>query len=228
VTDQPFPPPPALPPPPSPLAAPSGYATAWLNPPAATAGLRTATTILFWCTAGATVLLALAAWNRLAVWNGFEDGSQDLLAVEDADGLVGVAVTLQLALTVASAIVVSIWSQRSMRNASARREGFPSPGLACGGWYIPVGNLFVPFVQFRKALRARPQSTSAVNWWQGLFIAGMVSTGVFRAGNPERADVFDDVSSQLRLQVVGALLAAVFLPPATIAASRAMRNLDRV
>jgi hypothetical protein len=173
-------------------------------------------------------LAAVAAWNRLAVWNGFRDGSQDLLDVDDADALVGLASALQFLLALASLIVVSIWSLRSMRNAVARREGSPSPGLTCGGWYIPFGMYVVPFVQLRKVLRARRQSALAVNWWQGLLIAAGACWIGFGAGDPEQAETLDDVGDRLGLQTGAAAAGAVVLAVATIAATRAMRDLDRV
>ena len=215
------------PPPPSPLIAPSGYTAAGSRRPAPTIGLRTATIVLFWCTAGAMGLTAIATGNRLAVWNGFRDGSQDLLDVDDADTLVGLAAGLQLLLTLASAIVLSIWSLRSMRGAHVWRAGSPSPGLACGGWYIPLGMFVVPFVQFRKVLRSRRQAATAVNWWQGLFITAGLCSVIFRGGDPERADSIDDVSAYLGVQTGAAIVLAVLLVLATIAASRAMRELDR-
>jgi hypothetical protein len=225
VTDAPFPPPP---PPPSPLAAPGGYPAAWSTPLAPTAGLRAATVALFWSTAGAMALTAAAAWNRVVVWNGFRDGSRDLFEVDDADTLIALAATLQIGLTLASAIVVSIWSLRSTRNAAARGEGSPSPGLACGGWYIPFGMFVVPFVQFRKVLRARPQAHGAVNWWQGLFIAAGGCSFAVRGGDPERVDSIEDVADALGVQTAAAVLGTVVLAAATIAATRAMRDLDRV
>jgi Domain of unknown function (DUF4328) len=225
VTDAPFPPPP---PPPSPLAAPGGYPAAWSTPLAPTAGLRAATVALFWSTSGAMALTAAAAWNRLVVWNGFRDGSRDIFEVDDADTLIALAATLQIGLALASAIVVSIWSLRATRNAAARGEGSPSPGLACGGWYIPFGMFVVPFVQFRKVLRARRQAHGAVNWWQGLFIAAGVCSFAVRGGDPERVDSIEDVADALGVQTAAAVLGTVVLAAATIAATRAMRDLDRV
>jgi hypothetical protein len=201
--------------------------TAWSSPLASTSGLRTATVALFWCTTGAMALTAAAAGNRLVVWNGFRDGSRDLVDLDDADTLVAAGFALQLGLTLASAIVVSIWSLRSMRNAVARQEGSPSPGLACGGWYIPFGMFVVPFVQFRKVVRARQASSATVNWWQGLFVAASVCSFAVRGGDPERADSIDDVTDILGFQTAAAVVGAVVLALATIAATRATRDLDR-
>ena len=210
------------------MTAPSGYAVGWRAPLASTSGLRTATVVLFWCTAGAMAVTAAAAWNRLVVWNGFLDGTHDVFDVDDADTLIALAAMLQIGLTVASAIVVSIWSLRSMRNATARGEGSPSPGLACGGWYIPFGMFVVPFVQFRKVLRARRQPHGAVNWWQGLFIAAGACSFAVRGGDPERVDHVEDVADALGVQTASAVLGTVVLAMATLAATRAMRDLDRV
>jgi hypothetical protein len=189
--------------------------------------LRTAAVALFWCTSGAMALTAAAAGNRLIVWNGFRDGSRELFDVDDADTLVAAAFALQVGLTLAGAIVVSIWSLRSMRNAVARQEGSPSPGLACGGWYIPFGMFVVPFVQFRKVVKTRRTSSAAVNWWQGFFIAASVCSFAVRGGDPERADSIDEVTDILSFQTAAAVVSAVVLGLATIAATRAMRELDR-
>jgi hypothetical protein len=209
------------------MAAPSGYAAGWRAPLASTSALRTATVVLFWCVTGSMALTAAAAWNRLVVWNGFLDGTRDVVEVDDADTLIGLAVTLQIGLTLASAIVVSIWSLRSMRNAVARGEGSPSPGLTCGGWYIPFGMFVVPFVQFRKVLRARRQPHGAVNWWQGLFIAAAACSFAVRGGDPERVDHVEDVADALGVQTAAAVVGTLVLAMATLAATRAMHDLDR-
>ena len=86
----------------------------------------------------------------------------------------------------------------------------------------------VPFVQFRKVLRSRRQASTALNWWQGLFIAAGVFWVAFHGGDPEQADSIDGIANYLRVQTGAAILVAVLLVPATVAATRAMRDLDRV
>ena len=191
-----------------------------------TGGLRTATVVLFWCTVAATGLLALAAWNRRSVWNDFHDGSKSVVDVDDADALLGTAVGLQLGLALASTIVLSIWSLRSARRAQVRGARDLSPGLACGAWYIPFAWFIVPFVQLRRVVSHARRSAAAVNWWQGLFIAGWVSFALSPVGNPEDADSADDVAGGLTLQTAGAALATVLLAMAAVAATRALRDID--
>jgi hypothetical protein len=181
--------------------------------------------VLFWCTVGATVLLAVAAWNRLRVWDDFKDGARTVLEVDDADGALAAAVGLQFLLLLAGAIVLSIWSLRTARNARSRGAAV-SPGLACGSWYIPFGWFVVPFIQLRHVLRHGGRSTAALNWWQGLFIAAGVAFALIDAGNPEIAESVDDVSGRLQVQIAGAVASAVLLAAAAAAATRAMRQID--
>ena len=76
-------------------------------------------------------------------------------------------------LALASIIVLCIWSLRTARHARAGGARV-SPGLACGGWWIPYANAIVPFVQLRRVARHRGRTTSWVSAWQGLVIATLV------------------------------------------------------
>ena len=45
----------------------------------------------------------------------------------------------------AAVIVLCLWSLRTVRNAKQRDPSLNvSPGLACGSWYIPIGNFWLP------------------------------------------------------------------------------------
>lgn len=197
--------------------------------PAPTAGLRKATIVLFWCTVGSTALVALTAVNRRSVFDGYRDGSNSIFDVDDADVAFGGASFVQVALTIASVIVLSIWSLRAGRNAKRLGATNVSPGLACGSWYIPFGNLVVPFVQLRRMVRHFGRSTSAVSLWQGLFIVGNIasgsvqSIGTFEAGEPE-----GDVANRLAAQSVVAFIVVVLFAAMAAVATRALRDVDGV
>ena len=177
----PLPPPP---PSPSPLTAPSGYTgrlvEAALAPTVGAAhGDERAVLVHRW---GDGVDRGHGR-NRVVVWNGFRNGSRDILDVDDADTLVGWRRRCTSSLALASR------DRRCRSGRCGRRAALipgeaerPSPGLACGGWFIPLGMFIVPFVQFRKVLRSRRQPATAVNWWQGLFVAA----GVFAVAVPRR------------------------------------------
>ena len=64
-----------------------------------------------------------------------------------------------------------------------------SPGLAAGGWFIPIGWFFVSFSQLRKAMGGRGD-TSPVGWWQGLWVVAWIASGI-------SLQLFDDDTSQL-------------------------------
>ena len=223
------PPPPPLPPPSAgwPSAGQQPLQPDW-SPKQSTAGLRKAAVILFWCTTGSTALLIVATIYRRSVWTDFRGESADLDDLDAADGAVGAAAGLQLALGIATLIVVSIWSLRTARNA--RSSGAPvSPGWACGGWYLPFANLVVPFVQLRRIMRHGQQSASPVNRWQGLIIVTAVASGPLRRlGDTESATTSDELSSRLSAQIWFAVISTLLLAAMSYVASQATREVDAV
>jgi hypothetical protein len=220
----PGPPPPSFSPPPPPGAT---YAQPVDTGPARdTAGLRRATVILFWCAAAAIGVLAIALTVRKAAFDSAVDGSGSIDAVRDSDDFVGGMGVVVFLTVLAAIIVLCIWS---LRTASAARAGGAdvSPGLACGGWWIPFGNAFVPFIQLRRVARHRGRTTSWVSAWQGFLIAAVIVWTVLSSiRDVDDLDRADDVSGRLTGQVVlGFLLTALFLVMAYVA-SRGMKDVD--
>lgn len=199
------------------------YATA--AGPAPT-GLRKWSIILMWVTVAATVLSAFAAFNRKNVWDDFVTGSKTIADVDDADGFIATTMLLYFAAALATAIVLAVWSNKVANNAKARGADV-SPGLAAGGWFIPIGWYFVPFMQLRKAAAGRAD-TSSIGWWQGLFAVAMITGGValqmFDADDSSQSS--SDVSDGLRNQSIGLAIAAVVFVGATVFATRAMRSIE--
>jgi len=192
------------------------------------AGLRKAAIILYWCTAAATFLLTLTVVRRRGVWNDFQDEPSlgGLVDLEQADDQVGSAVLLLFCLALAALIVVSIWSYRVGRHARRAGAVDVSPGLACGGWYIPFASLIVPFVQLRRVARHFGRAVQHVNLWQGLAIATFVLSLILQAIDPGSADDVSDVSGQLTAQVVLSVLVLVSAAATAFVAMRAMREVD--
>jgi hypothetical protein len=218
----PAPPPPpfasAVPPPPRPFAAPGAAP--------GTSGLRKACVILFWVATGATALLLVALISRRVTWSRFTQGEASLADLQDADDFVGASSFVLFLAVLASLIVVSIWSLRTARHAKATGAADVSPGLACGGWYIPVAQAILPFVQLRKVVRHRGRSTTTVNLWQGLLIGVWVVSSVLRGVGNADNDTVRDLTTRLTTEVVlGSILLAGMAVTAAIA-MRAMQDVD--
>ncbi len=198
------------------------------GPPTDTAGLRRATVILFWCAAAALAGLAIAFTVRKARFEqAIDDPSADKVAsVDDADNLVGAMAVVVVVVALAAIIVLCIWSLRTARHARAGGARV-SPGLACGGWWIPYANAILPFIQLRRVAVHRGRPTSWVSLWQGLLIAGVViGMGLRGVSSWNDGDPPDDISGRLTGQVVvGFALFVLYLATAYVA-SRAMRDVD--
>ena len=196
------------------------------SPPSDTRGLRLATVILFWVGAAVVAVLAIAYTVRKAAFERAIDGSGTLESVHDGDDLVRDMLRLTTLVALASVIVLCIWSLRTARHARAGGARV-SPGLACGGWWIPYANAIVPFVQLRRVARHRGRTTSWVNAWQGLVIATLVlGVGLGGVSSWEDNDPTRDVSNRLSGQVaLSFVLTALALAMAYVA-GRAMKDVD--
>ena len=198
-----------------------------VQPLQSTAGLRTATLVLFWVTVAANVLFAVVLFNRRSVWDDFVAGNAGFVDLDDADNAVGAVALLLIVSLLASGIVLSIWSLRTARNAKARGALAVSPGLACGGWYIPIGNLWVGFGQLRKSVDGVRGGAPNLSKWQGAWIGFVVLGFVTRSfGNIDTFDP-DGVSESLQNQSIAGVLQALTMAVAAFFAMRAMREIDR-
>jgi hypothetical protein len=229
-----LPPPPPInsgpppPPPPGPGGVPYSIPVSYgVTRPAAT-GLRTAAIVLMWVSVAANVFLTVAAFSRKGAWDDAVPGGvtlDELPGLDDADNRLGGALVLTFAVTLATAIVLAVWSYRTTSNGQTRGARV-SPGLAAGGWFIPIGWYFVSFSQLRKAMGGRGDAT-AVGWWQGLWVVATVASGVaLQLFDDDLDQTPSEVSDGLRNQSVGLVVATVLLAAATIFAMRALRAVD--
>jgi hypothetical protein len=176
------------------------------------------------------VLLTIALVSRRMVWADFEDNPtfEAIADLDDADNFVSGAVLILFGLALATLIVVSIWSLRVARHAQRSGAGGVSPGLACGGWYIPFANLIVPYVQLRHVARHFGRPTQPVSVWQGVAIATFVLSLILQGIDPSAADDFRDVSGQLTAQIVFGVLLAIAAAVTAYVATTAMREVEGV
>jgi hypothetical protein len=196
---------------------------------ASTSGLRTATIVLFWVATGVAFLVGLLAFARGSTLQDFFDGNASLQDVDDADSAVNGVAGLLFFVELAAVIVLCIWSLRTVRNAKERDPSLPvSPGMACGGWYIPIGNFWLPWQQLRRAGRNFATLSSALTVWQAMAITAGVLMSVGRAlGDVDDLEEVDDAVGRLHAQGGVFLALGVVFLIASIFAMKAMKEIDR-
>lgn len=116
----------------------------------------------------AALLLRARAIDRVAA------ETTTLLAVLDADQFVRTAFGANALLTIGTGIVFVFWQYRFTANAEllADRPLSLGPGWAVGGWFIPVANLVLPFLQLRGAARVFGPVPRTVTAWTVCFVGG--------------------------------------------------------
>lgn len=195
-------------------------------------GLRLASIVLAWMATASLFVLLIVVLNRRTVFADLvDDGDlftlRGLVRLDDADSAVAGGIGLFALSALPLTIVVSLWTLRFVGNAQVRGAADVSPGLACGGWYIPVGQLAVPFVQLRRSARHVDAPRGAIGWWQAGFavlVAGFLAIVV--AGDFEIGDSVGDVESKLDTQTIAAGIALLGGLVSAVAMSVGLRRLD--
>lgn len=190
-------------------------------------GLSKAMIILYALTTAAAAFAGFALYNRKGTWDDFVKGTGSLDDIDSADGMVGGALLLQFVLVLTSAILTCLWAKRIASNAKARGATDVSPGLAAGGWFIPIGWFFVGFNQLRKSVAGVGGRSASLAVWQGLFVAQSVVMFIInRFGGFSVLDDPQEVSDALRNQGLIGLVGAVIYAAATFFAARAAKEID--
>ncbi|WP_405982111.1 DUF4328 domain-containing protein [Streptomyces sp. NBC_00158] len=167
-------------------------------------GLATALTVLLLGTAVVNVYSAAA---NLHTWSLMGDVAEDPSSVPDdtldlSDMLVGLAAGLQWLSLAATAVVFVIWFYRVRVNGQVfRPDGFTlASGWAVGSWFVPLGNLFLPYRVAKETWEASVQlapdgsyrrvPTAPVTSWWLVWVLSLVLDRVFgvvyaRAETPE-------------------------------------------
>ncbi|MGP3684032.1 DUF4328 domain-containing protein [Streptomyces sp. IBSNAI002] len=217
---QPYPGPPVYPGPPPPVDV--------LRSPQ---GLATALTVLL-SVAGAVNLFSAGA--NLFAWSLMKDLIADADGVAEeslaqSDGLTALAGGLQLLILLGTATVFIIWFHRVRVNGEIFRPDVFTlgRGWAIGAWFVPIGNLFLPFRTARQIWTAstqfapdgshRPVSAAPLTAWWLVWVLAACADRVFsqmykHAETPEAVrdasavGVFSDL-----LMVAAAALAVLFV-----------------
>ena len=78
--------------------------------------------------------------------------------------------------TLVVAVLFLIWFHRAV--TVARRLGRPSrrtPGWAVGGWFVPIGNFFLPYQSARDVFRAGDPGRDVVRRWWAAYLVAIVA-----------------------------------------------------
>ena len=172
------------------------------------------------------LVVALVLIDRRSVFDDAVAGRTSIFAVDDADQRVALASLLNLGCAVVAGILLSIWSLRAARNMVAVGATGVRPGWACGGWYIPIGNLWVPWMNLRRGHKSIGGTTTDLSWWQGIWVVStVISFNTGSALDPDGATT-DEVSRQLQTQGTFGVVQVVVVAAALGLAVRAMRAID--
>ncbi|MBT2407981.1 MULTISPECIES: DUF4328 domain-containing protein [unclassified Streptomyces] len=188
-----------------------------------------------------TVLLSIAAAVNLFLtgvcaygWSLMTDLTANPFKVSDsaltrADGLTAAAVVFQTLLLLATGAVFIVWFYRVRQNGQIfRPDAFTlSRGWAIGGWFVPLGNLVLPFIPAKQTWIASTQfgpdgsyrrvSTLPVTAWWLVWVAALITDRVFsalydRATTPEKLGTTYVVGAvDGLLTVAAAVLAILFV-----------------
>ncbi|MGW2472069.1 DUF4328 domain-containing protein [Streptomyces sp. NPDC001665] len=204
-------------------------------------GLAKAVCVLLGAVAVADVLsIAAGVHSRMLLAEGLDDG---FLSVSDdeltlADNLTGAAASLQAFTLLATGIVFLVWFRRARRNAEVFDAYAQSmrPGWAIGAWFVPIGNLWLPYrvasgIWTASAPIGTPGGRPAAPrgllnaWWAALVVDQLVSRGAGRYyARAESGDAMvrglDMLAAGDALDVAAAVLAILFVRRLTEMQSR--------
>jgi hypothetical protein len=124
----------------------------------------------------------------------------------------------------AGTVLLCLWSSRTVTNGT-----IVHPNTAGGGWFIPIGNFWVPWRHLRRAMGHSARS-SALAWWQGLTIASAVAfvpIGIAAGIAAYRDALQREVSAGIyRMQGYGLLASALASAVTLVVSVRAMHDVD--
>ncbi|MFZ3468552.1 DUF4328 domain-containing protein [Streptomyces sp. 4.24] len=202
-------------------------------------GLATATIVLL---AVSGLYALLLTGTGLYVASVLRDGTYPDAGAEDSltlpDGLMAVVAAVSLPLLLATAVLFIIWFHRVHGNAEILGPDrvTRSSGWAIGGWFIPVGNLFIPYRMAKgiwgASLQLGPDggyrhvSTAPVTSWWLLWVATLISDRVYsrlytNANDPDGlAAAADAAAVNGVLSLAAAVLAILFVHKLTALQTR--------
>jgi hypothetical protein len=226
-------PPAAPPPPPGVGAAPAGYVPyAAAQPLRPTRGLGKAVSVMYKVAAASSMLTAIAVFHRKTVVQDIVDrGGQvtaaDVSADDRARALLITAVVVSFLLLLAGGIITAIWANRVAKNAVARGALGVNPGMAAGGWFIPIGSWFLGFRELTRSVEGLGRHTTSIRNWQIAFVVTTLFGWLTRnlGGDPGS---LSELANTLNSQFFLSLLAFVLYLVSAILGAKAIREIDDV
>ena len=155
-----------------------------------TTGLRTALVWLLSANVVATIATGFALLHHNQVVDEYHHFRTNYAATQDSSRLLGVAGLVLVAVFVATVVVFIVWMWRSAKNNELLDRVRPryTPGWSIGGWFIPIGNLWIPVRIMHDLWQgADPETkrhqdwsvlrrTPLIGWWWGFYLASRVLT----------------------------------------------------
>jgi len=156
-------------------------------------------------------------------------------AATRADLLYARAGSLQMIAVLATAVLFIIWFHRVRRNAEVFDAGLQPmrPGWAIGGWFVPLGNFWLPrrvaggvwaaSAQTNPDGAWRTVSMAPLNLWWGVYVFSLLFTR-YTAKRYEQAELLPEVMDAAGMVMVADVLDAV----AAVLAILFVRKLTRM
>ena len=128
-------------------------------------GLATALSWLLGVGIALSVVSAFALIHRGQIIGDLRDDrySHSYSEIDTADTLVATTSWLGLLLYAAVLVMLIVWAWRATKNLQGWGvELERGPGWAIGGWFVPIGNLFIPYQVVRETWMLAPSPVSSL------------------------------------------------------------------
>jgi len=153
-----------------------------------TTGLRTALVWLLSSSIATTIAAGIALLHHNQVVDDYHQYRTSYAATQDAARLLGVFAILAMAVLVATAVVFIVWMWRSVKNNELLDRVRPryTSGWSIGGWFIPIGNLWIPVRIMHDLWQGSDPATQRhqdwrvlrrsplIGWWWGFYLASRI------------------------------------------------------
>ncbi len=146
--------------------------------------------------------------------------------ISEADDNVANAILAVGLLQIATGVVWIIWQYRHAKRAARLGHHHQlGPGWAIGGWFVPLGNLFLPYRQLLDSGKASAGGAPRVvyAWWAAMVLGSLLIVNGFRIHSSDVQTADQMRGAGYLILAVGAALAVVVVRACS---SRQRRALD--